>query len=144
MRFNRKGMVAVMDAMFFVIILGIAISAIFAYMPQEYDEPMAERVHNDLMRTELRTSDVFDINDTRILPIEEILAAHLTSGEGEIEEYLYEVLRSMIPVSHGFVFECEFKGESLSVGNSDGNVTSSYESQTDVAGSTLFTSLKIF
>jgi len=144
MRFGRKGMVAVMDAMFFIIILGIAISAMFAYVPQENDEPLAEHVHNNLMKTELRTSDVFDINDTRIIPIEEILAAHLSSGEGDIERYLYEVLRSMIPISHDFVFECEFKGKSMSVGSSGDNMTSYYESKTDVAGSILFTSLRIF
>ena len=144
MRFDRKGMIAVMDAMFFIIILGIAISAIFAYMPHENDEPLAERVHNDLMRTELRTSDVFDINDTRIISIEDVLAVHLSSGEGSIRDYVHEVLRSMIPVSHGFVFECEFKGNTMTIGDPGDDVTSSYGSETNVAGNVLRTALRIF
>ena len=142
MRFDRKGMVAVMDAMFFIIILGIAVSAMFAYMPQEYEGPSAERIHNDLMRTELQMSDVFDVNDTRIVSIDRLIAAHLSSGEGDIEDYIFTVLRSMVPVTHEFMFVCSFNGNTVVLGDCE-RTASSYECETEVAGGVLYTSLTI-
>lgn len=144
MRFQRKGMAAVMDAMLFIIIIGIAVSAVFVYTPDEPEVPMAERVHNDIFRTELKTNDVFDVADTRVMGMKEIIAAHLTSGEGDIETMLYDMIRSMVPISHEFMFKCEFNGNVLIIGDEFDNVTSRYSFEHTVNGMALSSSLCIY
>ena len=131
-----------MDAMFFVIILSVAVSAIFAYMPQEQDGLTAEQIHNDLMKTELRICDVFDVDDTRTVEIEWLIAAHLSSGKGNIEEYIQTVLRSIVPMVRDFMFTCTFDGKTMVIGFVETYV-SSYNAETDIAGSVLKTSLMI-
>ena len=144
MRFDRRGMVAVMDAMFFIIILGLVVSAIFVYMPQSQDGPSSESVHKDLMRTELRFCDVFDGEDTRTVRMDTVLAAHTLSGKGDIDGYLHDVLRSMIPAQHGFVFTYVFNdGTPTVVSDGYGRSVSSNIRESDIAGGVLRTTLEI-
>jgi len=144
MRINRKGIVAVMDAMLFIVILGLVVSAMFVYAPDDPEEPIAEKVHNDIFATELRVNDVFDVNDSRVISIDYIIAAQLASGNGNIEPYLYELLRSMVPVSHGFELTCEYRGNVMIINESAGLMTSRYSSERPVAGDILRTVLTIF
>jgi len=144
MTFGKKGMVAVMDAMLFIVILGLAVSAIFVYTSEDSEEPLAEKIHRDIFATEMRVSDVFDINDSRVVPVDYIIAAHLSSGEGCIEEYLYDLLRTMVPVSHGFELICEFRGSVMTIGDVEGIPSSSCSSERPVGGDTLRTLLKIY
>jgi len=144
MRAGKKGMVAVMDAMLFIVILGLAVSAIFAYTADPGEEPLAERIHRDIFATELRVNDVFDVNDSRVVSIDYIIAANLASGEGDLESYLYDLLRSMVPISHGFELICEYRGSVLTISEGEGTISSSCSSERPVAGDILRTSLKLF
>jgi len=144
MRTGRKGMVAVMDAMLFIVILGLAVSAIFVYTADPGEEPLAERIHRDVFATELRVNDVFDVNDSRVVPVDYIIAAHLSSGEGDIEQYLYDLLRAMVPIPHGFELTCEFRGSVMTISEGGEIPSSTCSSERTVAGEVLRTSLKIF
>jgi hypothetical protein len=144
MRMNRKGMAAVMDAMLFIAVLGLAASAIFVHISDDPDEPLAGRIHRDIFATELRVSDVFDADDSRVVPIDIIIAAHLSSGEGDVEEYLRSLLRAMVPIPHGFELRCEFRGSVMTISEGGGTPSSGYSSERPAAGGILKTTLTIF
>jgi|GEM_PF-2414924 len=146
MDLNRKGMVSMMDAMMFIAVLGVAASVIFVHVSVEPPETSAQDIHNDLFRTELKVSDVFEIEDTRIMPLADILGAHLTSGSGNISEYLRKVLE--MNVDRAFRFICTCGGGALIIDTTDAQNTvaprSSYSGIIETPYGPLNTSLEIF
>ena len=141
MRLGKKGMASMMDAMLFIVILGIAVSVIFVHMPYEHTETSAKEIHNDLFRTELKVSDVFDIEDTRVMPLSDLLAAYLSSGNGNVPEYIRKVLETR---SKNFRFICSFDHNILEITSNDpGDVRSSYSEVIGTPYGVLHTSLEI-
>jgi len=125
---GRKGLAAAMDAMLFITVLGLAASAAFVYFPPDDTMRSAESVCGDLLGTELRISDVFgEAVDFRVMPLADIIAMHILTGKGDIETYVHDVIRSLVPVSHGFVFECTLDARSFTVSERAYGMTSSFE-----------------
>lgn len=144
MKTDRKGTVAVMDAMLFIVILGLTVSAVFVHSPHDSDDGLsAERIHRELFSVELQASDVFEVKDSRLLCMDEILAVHIGTSEGNVPEIIFEMLRTMVPVSHGFFLDCIYDGSGLRIGDGSGAVVSEYRKEFIVAGKTLFTALVI-
>ena len=70
LRKDRKGTVAMMDALFFIILITMAAGWLFSfYDVGEEEEPMAKRISDDLFMVEVRTCDLMDLKDTKVLPI---------------------------------------------------------------------------
>lgn len=103
---SRKGFSSAMDALIFIAVIGIAASMLFVAVQDDHDGISAKDVCDDLFGTTLKVSDVFDIDDSRTLPMQDIIAIGLQTGDDSVNRYLYDVLRSLIPAPHGFVMEC--------------------------------------
>ena len=142
MKLRKKGMISLMDAMIFITILSIAASAIFVYAPNDSHEENAKDIHHDIFETKLKVSDVFDIQDTRVMPLSDLLAAHLTSGEGNIEDYIYKVLDAKIIGKFRFI--CTSSGKTMILGDGNGVPSSSYAQTMDTPYGKLETSLELF
>ena len=142
MNLKRKGMVSMMDAMLFIAVLGIAVSVIFVHIPAERSEISAKEVHDNLFRTELRVSDVFDIDDDRVMPLQDLIVVYFLSEQGKIIEFILNVLNHTI--SGGFLFVCRYSENILKIG-SDGDIPgSSYSGIMKTPFGTLETSLYIW
>lgn len=74
---NRKGSIAMIDAMIFIILLSAVSVTMFAnIMPDNvHDGPNAKTVCDDLFSMKLDSSTLFDTEDTQILPISTLIAA---------------------------------------------------------------------
>ena len=128
MDLKGKGMVSMMDAMLFITVLGIAASVIFVHIPHEPQGTSAKEVHDELFRTEMKVSDVFDVADTRIMPLQDLLAAYLTSGNGNISEYIRDVLEKKTGRPFIFVSSCGDGTLKIDTTASDAGVPQSFHS----------------
>ena len=147
MNLKRKGMASMMDAMLFITVLGIAVSVIFAYVPAERSEISAKEIHDDLFRTELKVSDVFEIEDSRVMPLQDILAAHLISGKGNIPDHIRNVLEKRTDRHFVFTASCGNDTMNIMPGNeekADADITSSCSAVFETPYGVLNTSFRIF
>ena len=148
LRRDRKGIVAMFDAMIFVVLLTMAATWLFVFTSlEESDEPMAKTVSDDIFSVEVRTCDLLYLNDTKILPMDTLLAASMNSGQtGKTETYLSELLDQLIPAVHGYEFTVEYRGHTMYLcRQSDRELSSEYSDERIIDGAgTLRSCLKVY
>ena len=148
LRKDRRGMIAVFDAMIFVLLLSMAATWLFVFSSMEdIEEPMAKTVSDDIFSMEMRTSDLMDLNDTKVLPIETLIAATMKNGHSErTERLLSETLDELIPQVYGYDFELEYEGHTMLFHrDSERELSSEYSSDYPVEGAgVLRSTLKIY
>ena len=148
LRKDRRGMIAVFDAMVFVLLLSMAATWMFVFTSMDdIDEPMAKTVSDDIFSMEVRTSDLMDLSDTKVLPIETLIAATMKNGSTErTERLLSETLDELIPQVYGYDFELEYEGHTLCFQrDSERELSSEYGSEYPVDGAgVLRSSLRIY
>ena len=148
LRRNRKGIVAMFDAMIFIVLLTMAATWLFVFTSlEEPDEPMAKTVSDDIFSVEVRTCDLLYLNDTKVLPIDTLLAASMNSNQtGRTETYVSELLDQLIPALYGYEFTVEYGGHSMYFcRQSDRELSSEYSGERIIDGAgTLSYSLMIY
>ena len=112
---NRKGMVAVFDAMVFIILLSMAATWLFIFTNiPETEEPMARTVSDDLFLIEVRTCNLMYLEDTKVLPIETLIAASMSDGRCQkTEQFISSTLEQLIPKVYGYELILEYRGRTL-------------------------------
>ena len=148
LRKDRKGMVAMFDAMIFIVLLTMAATWLFVFTSlEEPDEPMAKTVSDDIFSVEVRTCDLLYLNDTKILPLDTLLASSMNSGQtGKTEAYLSELLDQLIPAVYGYEFTLDYRGHSMYLcRHSDRELSSEYTDERIIDGAgTLISHLRIY
>ena len=145
---NIKGTVAIIDAMVFIVLLSVAATWLFVFTNiTETEEPMAKTVSDDLFSVEVRTCDLMDLEDTKVLPIGTLMAATMNVGKCErMERFLSETLDQMIPEVYGYEFMIEYNGHSMHFERQSGRELGSEYSQDHIidGAGTLHSELKIY
>ena len=141
---DRRGIVAMFDAIIFVVLLTMAATWLFVFTSlEEPEEPMAKTVSDDIFSVEVRTCDLLYLNDTKILPLDTLLAASMNSNQtGKAHTYLSELIDQLIPAVYGYDFTVEYKGHSMNFHRqSDRELSSEYggERVIDGAGTLRYT-----
>ena len=148
LRRDRKGVVAMFDAMIFIVMLTVAATWLFVFTSmEEPEEPMAKTVSDDIFSVKVRTCDLLYLNDTKILPIDTLLAASMNSNRTEkTGTYLSELLDQLIPAVYGYEFTVEYNGHSMYFSRaSDRELSSEYIDERVIDGAgTLRSDLKIY
>ena len=148
LRKDRKGIVAMFDAMIFIVLLTMAATWLFVFTSlEEPDEPMAKTVSDDIFSVEVRTCDLLYLNDTKILPLDTLLASSMNSGQtGKTEAYLSELLDQLIPAVYGYEFTLDYRGHSMYLcRHSDRELSSEYTDERIIDGAgTLISHLRIY
>ena len=87
---NRKGFTGVVDAMFFIALIGIAVAVLAGGTAQEgyvpdYD---ASSFCDEAFRSKVTCAEFgMDIEDGRIHPVADLTAASVAAGDGSAETY---------------------------------------------------------
>lgn len=105
LRNDRKGNIAIIDAIIFLMLLSAVSVTLFAYDGSDGigDEPMAKKVCEDLFSVKVSSSVILDTTDTQVLPVAMLVAAGMSSGEEEkMSSLLKDMLDDMIPEIHGY------------------------------------------
>ena len=126
---SKKGTAAVIDAFIFITVIGLIAAGMFAYSNVQNDkEAKAKEIYESFFAIELKTNDLFDGADTQCVRMCDLIAAHMASGQGSVDEYIEGVLNSIIPPIYNYVFAFEYDGRSMVIGNEGQKLTSKYSS----------------
>ncbi|MCL2608163.1 MAG: hypothetical protein FWD92_06400 [Methanomassiliicoccaceae archaeon] len=143
---GRKGMISIVDASVFIVIIGLIAAGMFAYSSAAIEkEPLAKEMYDAFFAIELHSSDLFDDPDTRNVRICDLMAAYMTTGEGSVKEYAEDILRSIIPPVYGYLFVFEYGGSVMTIGNGGNVLSSSYHGEKRIInGNTMRASLSLY
>ena len=148
LRRNRKGIIAVFDALVFIVLLSMAATWLFVFTSiSETEEPMAKTVSDDIFLIEVRTCDLMYLEDTKVLPIETLIAATMIDGRCErTEQFISETLEQLIPEVYGYELLLEYSGRTLHFQRmSDREMSSEYSEDHVIDGAgTLHSELRIY
>lgn len=148
LRRDKKGMIAMMDALVFILLLSMAATWLFVFNnTMEPEEPMAKTVSEDIFSMEVRTSDMTDLSDTKVLPIQTLMASTMNSGRtGRLSSFLSETLDQLIPEIYGYDLILEYNGRTLEFHRqSDNGMSSEYVCDHIIDGAgTLRSTLRIY
>ncbi len=145
---NKKGVIALIDAMIFLVLIAVIGTSLFAYSAiNDSTEPMAKTVCDDLFSMELHACDVYDTEDTQIYPVSVLLAANMnTKNESYVNDYVSKILDELIPKIYGFDMELKFNNNVVHLERSSNReLTSEYSETIEISHTEgLNVSLKIY
>lgn len=123
---KKNGMTAMVDAMIFIVVIGIAVSAMCAhYGNGDPASNEASDISEKIFSAKFRFCDIVDTEETRLIGMPDAVAFHLLTGDSSVIDYLEDVFRSLTQRSDSFFFAAEYDGESFSFGNKTDNAVSS-------------------
>ena len=120
---NRKGFTGVVDAMFFIALIGIAVAVLAGGTAQEgyvpdYD---ASSFCDEAFRSKVTCAEFgMDIEDGRIHPVADLTAASVAAGDGSAETYFGRLLDGVFGRPGAYLMTIGFGGDSVSVGSGGG------------------------
>ena len=127
---NRRGMIGMVDAMAFMIIIAVALSVTISYM----DAPDWRDSSGDILDTvsgvEVRLSDMTDLEDDSLVFLTDLIAFDIRNGGHGSIDYLAQIL-DVYSSGRGYHLELTFDDVTISVG-------------VDVEGDTTFAHRDVF
>jgi hypothetical protein len=138
-------MTAMADAMIFVVIMGLAASALFAFGGDDISEDDASKISESIFSAKLRTSDILDTDDSGLIGLPDLTAFRIMTGEGDALQYIEDVLDSFFQRPGSYYLEIEYNGDSVAIGNPDGTeVCSCIKEFTVTYGGSIRTELRLY
>jgi len=126
-------MTAFMDCMIFLMIMMMAITVTATVSHQSVDDGIdPEQFLNMFARTEVRLSDLTDIEDDSLVYMTDVIA-YSTYHQSTVPEYLENLLDSAFG-SHRYSLRCDYEGNELLLG--DGEAFFRHQSSIEVPVST--------
>lgn len=115
---NRKGSIAMIDAMVFIILLSAVSITMFTGIESTEirDEPLAKDVCDDFFSIRVSSSMLFDTEDAQIFPIAMLIASNINSGHtSEMKEFVKETMDDLIPEMYGYEISMGYDGKEITV-----------------------------
>lgn len=104
---NRKGMIGMVDAMAFIIIIMIALSITVSYIDQQdWRDPPGE-VLDTLCGVEVRLSDMIDLDDGTLVPLTDLIALDIHNGGRASIDYVTKLM-DVYTSGRGYLLELTF------------------------------------
>jgi hypothetical protein len=142
---NKKGMTAMIDAMIFIVIIGIAVSAIFALTGDEPAANDASSISDSIFSAKLRTCDLVETDDSRLVSMPDMMAFYILTGEGDAANYIESILDSLMQRPHSYSLSICYSGNTIVIGDGLGDaVSSSVKEFTVTYGGTVTANLSLY
>ncbi|MCK9323058.1 MAG: hypothetical protein M0P07_03775 [Candidatus Methanomethylophilaceae archaeon] len=143
---NKKGITAIVDAMIFIIIISLAVAALYANTgDEEFIMNDASDVSNQLLSSDFRISDLMNTNDSSVVSLTDLLAAAVVTGDSSITDYIVTVLDALTERPDSYLLNLKYSGKVISLGTGDGNPVSGYITNSTVTfGGTLTFELYLY
>lgn len=136
---SRKGNIAMIDAMVFLILLSAVSVTMFAGADHTEirDEPIAKDICDDLFSMRLSPSMLSDTDDEQIFPIGVLIASNMNSGHTEdMRTFIREVMDDLVPYAYGYELSIGYNGKKIEVGRQGQRESSSeYSCSQHIVGS---------
>lgn len=126
---NRRGFTGVVDAMFFIMLIGIAVALLSSAVPDAPQEPEADAsAFCDAAFRSKVTGEEFgmDTGDGRTYPVVDLTAASLSVGDGAAASYFGKLLDGVFERPGSYLMTLDFGGNAASVGSGGGREASGF------------------
>ena len=142
---NKRGMTAMMDAMIFIVVMGMAVAAVFAFSGGESATNDASTITDSLFSAKLRTCDLIDTDETVLVSIPDMIAFYVLTNEGDVMDYLADILDSLMQRPDSYLLMIDYGGRTVSVGSGKGGpISGSVKEFTVTYGGMITTDLRIY
>jgi hypothetical protein len=143
---NKKGLTAMVDAMIFIVIMGILVAAMFSVSDNEdYTMNEASEVSDQLFSAKVRISDILEEQDSLVITITDLLAASIVIGDDSAPEYVKAILDSLTERPGAYRLNLSYRDTALTIGTGDGIPVSGCERELTVTyGGVLLTELFLY
>ncbi|MGN0097793.1 MAG: hypothetical protein ACI38Y_00510 [Candidatus Methanomethylophilaceae archaeon] len=127
---NRKGMIGMVDAMAFIVIITVALSVTISYIdPPDWRDPSGD-VLDTICGVQVRLSDMTELEDDSLIFLTDLIALDIHNGGHGSLDYLSQIL-DVYSSGRGYLLELTFDGKTVSMG-------------TDVGGDHTFSQREVF
>lgn len=142
---NRRGFVALMDAVIFTAVLMLALSATIGLgLGESADERDAGAMLDRILDAEVRMSDLVEDGDGTPVRVSDLCALMLSTGQPGVREYLVDVLEAFSG-DRAYRLDLVFGDLSGSIGDGYGTPSVSAEAEVPVTtGGTLLARLSLY
>jgi len=147
MRLKRgnKGLTAMVDAMIFIVVIGLAVGAMFALSSDDPAPNSASSITENIFSSKLRACDLFDTEESGLVSIPDMVAVYILTGEGNVMEYIQEILDSVTQRTDSYRLDVTYQDQTVSIGSGKGDpVSGSVKEYTVTYGGTIKTNLRIY
>lgn len=126
MRIKKKtGITAMVDAMIFIVVLGIAVTAMHNYSNSEPLVDDASFISEKIFSGKLRMCDMIETEDTGVIGIPDLVAYYLLTDNDSVAEYLDSVLRTLTQRPDSYLLVMDYDGHTSTIGYDRGDPVSS-------------------
>ena len=122
---SKKGMTAMIDAMIFIVVMGLAVAALCYYYEDNSNENDASDIVDRLFHSKITIDDIMDENDSKIMPLSDLVAASMVIGDGAAASYLEKVMDCLMNRPDSYLMHIVYRGIETNIGTGDGIPVSS-------------------
>jgi hypothetical protein len=122
---SKKGMTAMIDAMIFIVVMGLAVAALCYIQDDRNSENDASDIVDRLFHSKMRIDDIIEENDSKVMPLSDLVAASMIIGDGAAASYLEETLDCLMNRPDSYSMRIVYKGIETNIGSGEGIPTSS-------------------
>ncbi|MCL2317565.1 MAG: hypothetical protein FWC44_04515 [Methanomassiliicoccaceae archaeon] len=142
---NNKGLTAMVDAMIFIVVLGLAVTAMFAFTVDDPAPNSASSISENIFTAKLKTCDLIETEESGLVSIPDMAAVYILTGEGTVMEYIQNVLDSVTQRSNSYRLDITYQDQTVSIGTGKGDpVCGSVKEYTVTYGGSIRTDLRIY
>jgi len=142
---DKKGLTAMVDAMIFIVVIGLAVSAMFAFCSEDPVANDASSIIDSIFSAKLRTCDLVDTDDSRLISMTDMTAFYILTDEGRAMDYLESILDSLMQRPDSYCLDVTYQGKDVHIGSGKGDpVSGSVKEFTVTYGGAVRTHLKIY
>jgi len=118
---SKKGLTAMVDAMIFIIIMGLAVSALF-YIQNETQttDADAKDILDNIFTAKIRTDDLIEDGDSKIVSLTDMVAVSLMTESKDAIDYIEEIMDRLTERPGSYSLHLEYKGIHLELGTGEG------------------------
>ncbi|MDR1405031.1 MAG: hypothetical protein LBJ20_05650 [Candidatus Methanoplasma sp.] len=122
---NRKGITAMVDAMMFIVVMGLAVSALFAFGGEDIQNEDASSVSDSIFSAKLRIRDFLETDDSKLVSMPDMVAFGILTGDNTVFDYIENIMNSLMQRPYSYCMEIEYNGSSVTIGRLHGDAVSS-------------------
>jgi hypothetical protein len=142
---NRKGLTAMVDAMIFIVIIGLAVSAMFALSNNNLEANDASAVSDAVFTAKVRMCDMMDTEESRLVSIADMTAYYILTGKGNVMDYIQSILDSLMQRPGSYLLNLSYRDTTVTIGTGHGDMVSGYIRDFTVTyGGTITADLEIY
>lgn len=142
---NKRGLTAMVDAMIFIVVMGLAVAAIFAFSGDDHTPNDASSITDNIFSAKLKACDLVDTEESGLISIPDMVAFHIIISNGMVIDYIESILDSVMQRPDSYRLDVSYHGETISIGSGRGDpVSSSAKEFTVTYGGVIETYLSLY